>query len=139
MPPSPGVELGVCVWIERSDCLLMLLRAGAHGAGTWSIPGGWMDHGETAEQTAVREVKEETDLDIVPSQRMGWATVADEQGRWITSLVIQGHLCDPMAEPKVIEPFKCPLIEWVPFALIESRPLFEPLRAYMTGRRGVDF
>lgn len=33
-------------------------------SGNWSLPGGTMDIGETLQQCAVREVKEETGLDI---------------------------------------------------------------------------
>ena len=32
--------------------------------GYWALPGGRMDPGETMEQTVVREVKEETGLDV---------------------------------------------------------------------------
>ncbi|EPR6890716.1 NUDIX hydrolase [Klebsiella variicola] len=32
--------------------------------GTWGLPGGLLEPGESLEQTAVREVKEETNLDV---------------------------------------------------------------------------
>ena len=35
--------------------------------GYWSLPGGHIDRNETAEHAAVREVKEETNLDFTPT------------------------------------------------------------------------
>ena len=40
--------------------ILLQLRKG----GTWGLPGGLLEPGESLEQTAVREVKEETNLDV---------------------------------------------------------------------------
>jgi ADP-ribose pyrophosphatase YjhB (NUDIX family) len=37
----------------------------------WSIPGGAMEVGESIAETAVREVKEETGLDVVPERVVG--------------------------------------------------------------------
>ncbi len=36
----------------------------AHEPFGWSIPGGFVEFGETVEQTAIREAKEETNLDV---------------------------------------------------------------------------
>jgi len=55
--------IGVMVTNEKSEVLLGL-RHSSHGAGEWSFPGGKIDLGETMEETAKRETKEETNLEI---------------------------------------------------------------------------
>ena len=49
------------------DGRLLVARRVAHDdflAGEWELPGGGVDAGETIEQGAVRELKEETNLDV---------------------------------------------------------------------------
>ena len=61
-PASPGV--GVAVIISRDDRVLLIKRKHVHGAGTWSVPGGHLEFGETPEACAIREAKEETGVDV---------------------------------------------------------------------------
>jgi ADP-ribose pyrophosphatase len=44
--------------------ILLEKRKNEPGKGKWSIPGGKVDLGETARQTVIREVKEETGLEV---------------------------------------------------------------------------
>ena len=53
------------VYVERGGQLLQLRRTSAVGRGMWASPGGGKEHGETPEEAAVRELREETGL--VPS------------------------------------------------------------------------
>jgi 8-oxo-dGTP diphosphatase len=54
-------QVGVGVIIVRDGKILLGLRR-SHGAGTWALPGGHLEWGETVESCARREVKEETGL-----------------------------------------------------------------------------
>ena len=58
----PQFAVTALVFIARGEDLL-LVRQG-YGKRYWSLPGGSMEHGESVEQAAVREAKEETGLDV---------------------------------------------------------------------------
>ena len=54
-----------------SDKILLIKRRTAPFVGYWALPGGRVDPGETVEQAIVREVKEETGLDIAVVRKIG--------------------------------------------------------------------
>jgi 8-oxo-dGTP diphosphatase len=51
--------------------ILLIKRNTKPFKGYWALPGGRMDLGETIEQTIVREVKEETGLDVAIMRKIG--------------------------------------------------------------------
>jgi 8-oxo-dGTP diphosphatase len=54
-----------------SNKILLIKRKTPPFIGYWALPGGRMGPGETIEETVVREVKEETDLDVVIVRKVG--------------------------------------------------------------------
>jgi mutator protein MutT len=56
--------VGVGAIIICNGQILLEKRKNEPGKGKWSIPGGLVDLGETARQTVIREVKEETGLEV---------------------------------------------------------------------------
>ena len=51
--------------------ILLIKRNTIPFKGYWALPGGRMDPGETVEQTIVREVKEETGLEVTIVRKVG--------------------------------------------------------------------
>ena len=51
--------------------LLLIKRGHAPGAGLWSLPGGRVEPGETDTEALVREMREETGLEIEAGQLIG--------------------------------------------------------------------
>jgi 8-oxo-dGTP diphosphatase len=49
-----------CVW--RGEEVLLVQRGKAWGRGLWTLPGGAIEHGETAQQASARELLEETGI-----------------------------------------------------------------------------
>ena len=64
MPKKDDPRVGVAAIIERDGQVLLIKRKNAHGAGSWAVPGGHLEHGETPEQCAIRETREEVGIDI---------------------------------------------------------------------------
>jgi 8-oxo-dGTP diphosphatase len=59
--PTPGAS----VVVVRDDAVLLVERADAPG--TWCLPGGHVDHGESPAAAAARELAEETALAVDPA------------------------------------------------------------------------
>jgi 8-oxo-dGTP diphosphatase len=55
----------------EGEKILLVKRNTRPFVGYWALPGGRMDPGETVEQTIVREVKEETGLDVSIVRKIG--------------------------------------------------------------------
>jgi 8-oxo-dGTP diphosphatase len=51
--------------------ILLIKRNTIPFKGYWALPGGRMDPGESIEQTIVRDVKEETGIDVTIVRKMG--------------------------------------------------------------------
>jgi ADP-ribose pyrophosphatase YjhB (NUDIX family) len=99
------------------------------GHGTWSMPGGWLERGETAWDAAEREVLEETGCRVTAYRDLGFVCCASESAPvQIVTLVI-GCRWDG-GEPTVTEPEKCPEVRFVTFPELNNLPLFAPVRAW---------
>ena len=57
--PIPTVD--IIIEIESKGIVLIKRKNPPHG---WAIPGGFVDYGESLEEAALREAKEETNLDV---------------------------------------------------------------------------
>jgi 8-oxo-dGTP diphosphatase len=63
-PVRPVVGVGALIFDESR---ILLVERGQHPLkGQWSLPGGGVETGESLEQAIIREVREETGLDVHP-------------------------------------------------------------------------
>src|SRR5579884_520740 len=118
------VRVGMGVFIFKNGRFLIGKRMSAHGEGSWSIPGGHMEFGESLEATAKREVKEETGLEI-HHIRFGGVTndyFATEGKHYITIWMLSDW---KSGEPTITEPDYFVEQRWVDFDNL-PQPLFLP-------------
>lgn len=78
---TPEVCVGA-VALDR-DRLLMVRRGRGVAAGEWSIPGGRVEPGELVVSAVVREVAEETGLEVVCDRFLGWVERIGEDYHYV--------------------------------------------------------
>ncbi len=116
------VGVGVACFVFKNGKFLLLQRHGSHGEGTWAVPGGHLEFGETFEETARREVKEETGLGII-NVRFGAVTndrFTKEDKHYLTVWMLSDWLD---GKEVIAEPDKCLRQGWFTFGTLPE-PLF---------------
>jgi 8-oxo-dGTP pyrophosphatase MutT (NUDIX family) len=71
---------------ETAEVLLQHRAEWVHHGGTWSVPGGAIHSGETAWDAALREVVEETALDLFAAHEI--ARHVDDHGGWSYTTIV---------------------------------------------------
>jgi 8-oxo-dGTP diphosphatase len=118
--------VGIAVIVIKDDRVLLGKRKKAHGDGTWAFPGGHLEFNESIQDCAVREVFEETGLNI-KNLRFGPYTndvFAAENKHYVTLFVIADY---DSGMPEVKEPHKCEKWEWSEWPP-SLQPQFLPLK-----------
>jgi mutator protein MutT len=94
-PDRPYVGVGAV--IVQDGQVLIVKRKYDPLAGQWSLPGGGVELGETLEDSVVREMREETGLDIEvgPVIEVFDRITRDEQGNVQYHFVLVDYLCWP--------------------------------------------
>lgn len=99
-------------------------RVGSHGEGSWSVPGGHLEFGESFADTAAREVLEETGLRI-KNIRFGAVTndyFRDDDKHYVTIWMLSDY---ESGEAVILEPDKYIDQAWFDFDTLPA-PLFLP-------------
>jgi|SRR5688572_834623 len=122
---NPEPKVGVAIIITKDDQVLLMKRKGVHGKGTWTTPGGHLDFGETPEQCAAREAKEEVGLDVVDIRFRAFTNdVFESGGQHYISIWMEGESI--LGEPIIAAEDEVEEIGWYAWDALPS-PLFLPL------------
>ena len=132
---TEAVSAGGVVYRPEAGGLLIAL-CGRKRTGTWNLPKGTPDDGETVEETALREVREETGLEVEIEAPLGeieyWFTRALERVHKRVHFFLMGERGGSLDDH---DP-EFDLVEWFP-AVQAVRSLTYPTEAGVV-RRAID-
>lgn len=96
---SPRIVACVGALVHDADGRLLLIERGSEPhRGRWTLPGGRVEAGESLEQAVVREIREETGLDVSVGAEVGRVLIPS--GNVMFDVVdFTCTLVDPTAEP----------------------------------------
>lgn len=126
------VEAGCGAAIRDGEGRLLLIqRLREPEAGAWGLPGGKIDFGERAEDTACREIREELGIEI---ELTGLACIAETidggDGRHWVAPVFGARIVS--GEPEILEPEKHGGWGWFALDALPA-PLTAATRAWLEG------
>lgn len=133
-PKKPVVGVGAI--ILNGDQILLEKRRNSPSRGKWTVPGGLVDLGETAEQAVIREVKEETELEVYNPRLVDVVNYIsiDENGAVLYHYVIIDYIVTSKGgKPKALS--DADDLKWVPFSEVGEYNLTETFRLFFRRNR----
>jgi ADP-ribose pyrophosphatase YjhB (NUDIX family) len=94
--PLPTVD--IIIELKGRGIVLIKRQNPPYG---WAIPGGFVDYGESLEEAAVREAKEETSLDVTLKRQMHTYSKPDRDPRHHTITTV--YTATAQGEPKAAD------------------------------------
>lgn len=88
MNPIPAVA----VIIMQDNQILLVKRKFEPQKGDWCLPAGFVEFNETTEQAAIRETKEETNLDVSLKQLFSVQAGFDDPGMHVILVVYEAEI-----------------------------------------------
>ncbi len=126
---KPEVAVGAVA--RRGDELLLVQRGRAPAVGEWSLPGGRVQFGETLSAAVVREVGEETGLQVAVNRYLGWVERigADPEPYHFVIHDFLVDLRDPSSTPVAGD--DAAAVEWVHIDRLEERAVVSGLVTFL--------
>jgi len=125
---------GLVVDADRRHAVL-IGRLDRHGKLLWSLPKGHIEDGETIEQTAVREVKEETGISARVLEALGTIDYWFVAERRRVHKTVHHFLLEATGGELSDEDVEVTEVAWVPVAELESRLAYTDERALVRKAR----
>jgi 8-oxo-dGTP diphosphatase len=133
-PKKPIVGVGAI--ILDGDQILLEKRKNSPGKGKWSVPGGLVDLGETAEEAVIREVKEETGLEVYDPRLVdvvSYISLGEKSAVLYHYVIIDYLVTSKGGKPNAAS--DADDLKWVSFYEVEEYDLTESFRRFFQRNR----
>jgi NADH pyrophosphatase NudC (nudix superfamily) len=122
--------------VMSGNSVLLCKRAHPPASGRWVLPGGFMESGETLEEAAAREIREETGVRLDPPELRPYAVATLPE---ISELYV-GFLADVAQDTQLVCGSECAEVRFfsevdVPWADLAYHDIGVYLRVYLLERR----
>jgi len=133
-PKQPIVGVGAIIICDGK--ILLEKRKSEPGKGKWSIPGGIVELGESMEQTVIREVKEETGLEVENPEDIDVVDniIRDNNGEIKYHFVIIDYFVK-LKGGTVKASSDAEELKWVQFNMVEKHDLTKTFRDFFRRNR----
>ncbi|MDH5793615.1 MAG: NUDIX hydrolase [Candidatus Bathyarchaeota archaeon] len=133
-PKQPIIGVGAV--IIKDGKILLEKRKNEPGKGKWSVPGGLVELGESVEQTVMREVEEETGLEVEKPEHIDVVDniIRDESGRVKYHFVIIDYFMK-LKGGTLKAASDAEELRWVTFDEVERYALTKTFRAFFQRNR----
>jgi 8-oxo-dGTP diphosphatase len=91
-PADAAIRIRVAVLVRNADSIL-LVRHEKDGRSYWLLPGGGLEYGETLADAAVREAREEMNLDLtIGDLVLVWESLPPNLSRHVLNLAFEAQV-----------------------------------------------
>lgn len=135
-PDDVGVGVAIALVDENENQVLLMQRKGSHAAGTWALPGGWIDRPDKSLLNVVkREAMEEVGVTVLEAEQVG-AITEDHPDMGFRTVTIYYLVTKWTGSVSIKEPEKCGELRWCPLHKDMPTPPFPGLDEGLTLVKG---
>lgn len=102
---NPSLTTDIFIYNENKEFILIKRRNNPY-KNYWALPGGFVDYGESVEDAAIRESKEETTIDVELDKLVGVYSKPNRDPRGHTISIVftaKGNMDDKKADDDAID------------------------------------
>jgi 8-oxo-dGTP pyrophosphatase MutT (NUDIX family) len=122
-PGLKAASVAICILLRDGAGSLLITRRAPNlrsHAGQWALPGGRRDPGESVQDAARRELREETGVEVAPDDVLGVLDdYATRSGYLMTPVVVWGG---PVSAAMIASPAEVAQIHVIPLADLDVAP-----------------
>jgi 8-oxo-dGTP diphosphatase len=128
---SARPELSVGAVVVHDGSLLLVRRGHGPAAGEWSVPGGRVERGEMLAEAVAREVLEETGLECICGELLGWVEIITDEPDPEHHFVVLDFVATVLEHGQPVAGDDAAEVRWVPVDEVLELNLVDGLAEFL--------